>query len=701
MDPSVTHPDSFLCKIHEGLLLEPIVLACGHTFCKDCISQWFAYNQTCPNCRTPSNPRNLTVNYQLREVMADVLRPTIIQTSDLYSLHPLSSTRRAHIRTGMFKSRPIVWKSLYCSENNKDKVIDDVKRVFQTFKLLSYPSTVVSLFGVTLDPPGLVQERLSCSLQDVFNQKQAEDGKSFLSIKEAYIIAEDIALALLSFHQSNIVHRDLSAGNVLLKIRANEVVGAKLGDFDDSRSQEATLTQTTLGTLAYMSPQVLSGQDLKANVASDVFSFGIILWGLFTNKDPSRMASNANQLQVQRINKGGAALIDLEFLSEPLKSLVETMVEVDATKRPNSQSVYQYLADESETILKPYFDQEKKVKNGDSLICDYLTKAKELYNNENYSEAIQLFKKGVELGNADSMNYLGECFFNGFGTTKNKKTAAKYFKLGVEHGSVDAMVNLGYALENGFGVRKNIKEAIQLYQKATELSNPVAFLLLGHCFVCGKGVEQSEEKGFALYLNSANLGFSDAMYTVAECFEGGRGVERDKEMAISWYKKAALAGDEDAKTSLEKLGVDLEELKHDSSNNNSNSNINGPVNIPVNNIRSYADRITGAREQRAIGGRNNNEVFTLYFSNLPFSMSEQQLLSWALERNLPVIGVKIKRKPIFSRKRNRTISKPTGNAFVHVRGFDRANDIIDSFSRSLVNGRVVSITMARSHPRSR
>jgi len=42
------------CRICLRLLYEPYTIACGHTFCYGCLSQWFVNNRarkTCPDCR--------------------------------------------------------------------------------------------------------------------------------------------------------------------------------------------------------------------------------------------------------------------------------------------------------------------------------------------------------------------------------------------------------------------------------------------------------------------------------------------------------------------------------------------------------------------------------------------------------------------------------------------------------------------------
>ena len=106
-----------------------------------------------------------------------------------------------------------------------------------------------------------------------------------MPLDDALRIARDIAAALAAAHARGIVHRDLKPANVVLT-RA----GAKLLDFGLAKlagpaaassasrpTNAASLTEigSILGTLQYMSPEQVEGQE--ADARSDIFAFGAIL----------------------------------------------------------------------------------------------------------------------------------------------------------------------------------------------------------------------------------------------------------------------------------------------------------------------------------------------------------------------------------------------------------------------------------------
>ncbi|KAL0215345.1 hypothetical protein P9112_007529 [Eukaryota sp. TZLM1-RC] len=170
--------EAIYCDAHGGLLLDPLVLPCGHSFCSHCITTWIELNPSCPGCRKPVDRNKLVPNYRLNELISVLLKPKEIPYSQLQDLSLLSRTATATLQSGIFKGRPIVYKQPYFSQENLSQVRQAVTRTYQTFRALEDPANVVTLLGITLDPPGIVQEKLSCSLQSLLNVQRR------LSVKE-------------------------------------------------------------------------------------------------------------------------------------------------------------------------------------------------------------------------------------------------------------------------------------------------------------------------------------------------------------------------------------------------------------------------------------------------------------------------------------------------------------------------------------
>ncbi len=97
--------------------------------------------------------------------------------------------------------------------------------------------------------------------------------------------ALQICEGLAHAHRSQIVHRDIKCDNVMLT--ADGV--AKITDFGLAKlrgTSQLTKTGSTVGTLAYMAPEQMQGEEVDAR--ADLFSLGVVIFELLTGKMPFR-----------------------------------------------------------------------------------------------------------------------------------------------------------------------------------------------------------------------------------------------------------------------------------------------------------------------------------------------------------------------------------------------------------------------------
>lgn len=97
--------------------------------------------------------------------------------------------------------------------------------------------------------------------------------------------------AIHAAHGAKIVHRDLSPKNVFLVDRLDLPPVVKVLDFGlarDASGVRSTLrpamTRVRIGTIAYMSPEQIVGEDLDRR--SDIFSIGVLLYEMLTGRHP-------------------------------------------------------------------------------------------------------------------------------------------------------------------------------------------------------------------------------------------------------------------------------------------------------------------------------------------------------------------------------------------------------------------------------
>jgi len=103
------------------------------------------------------------------------------------------------------------------------------------------------------------------------------------ALNETIDIAAQIAAGLGHAHEKGIIHRDIKPGNVMVTPSGR----AKILDFGLAKSLGGTLltrTGTTIGTVAYMSPEQARGEE--ADARTDIWSLGAVLYEMVSGRRP-------------------------------------------------------------------------------------------------------------------------------------------------------------------------------------------------------------------------------------------------------------------------------------------------------------------------------------------------------------------------------------------------------------------------------
>lgn len=172
--------------------------------------------------------------------------------------------------------RPVALKVLFTHMAEDRKVVERFEQEARNSALISHPNVVQVLDqGQTRETAYLVMEHVpGATLRTLLKRGP-------MTPRLALTYAEAILQGLGAAHRAGLVHRDIKPENVLVSKDGR----IKLADFGLARAAtHHSGTSTLMGTVAYISPELLSGEG--ADERSDVYAVGILLYEMLTGVQP-------------------------------------------------------------------------------------------------------------------------------------------------------------------------------------------------------------------------------------------------------------------------------------------------------------------------------------------------------------------------------------------------------------------------------
>lgn len=154
--------------------------------------------------------------------------------------------------------------------------------------------------------------------------------------KEAQFIFKQIAEAMFYIHTQGIAHRDIKLENILIESHSNGKI--VLSDFGYSIfAQDRPLSKLKCGTIAYVAPEIINNEPYNP-FFSDVWSTGILLYALLTNRFP--WPTTIEDEMIKHIKSHDIHYPD--FLSEQAIDLINHMTHPIPAQRPSFQQILQH-----------------------------------------------------------------------------------------------------------------------------------------------------------------------------------------------------------------------------------------------------------------------------------------------------------------------------------------------------------------------
>ena len=197
------------------------------------------------------------------------------------------------VSKGIYQGQTVAVKQIHREILREKHIMDEFKREVGIMATIQHPNLVRFIAAVfneevdrLRDTPLLVLELLHTNLRRAYNDYN-------LGPTQAVSIFRDVAYALhyLHKHSEPIIHRDVSAPNVLLEALSGDSWRAKLSDFGSANFARHAKT-LGVGAIVYTAPEMfprdgpLSAMP-RPTTKCDVFSYGIILVEVITKKMPT------------------------------------------------------------------------------------------------------------------------------------------------------------------------------------------------------------------------------------------------------------------------------------------------------------------------------------------------------------------------------------------------------------------------------
>ena len=250
--------------------------------CPKCQAEISDDSQFCSKCGTPIHPEDRTFLSHTRTI-----------------IHPVGELQKGTFLAKKYKIDKVVGRGgmgiVYKAEDTKLK--RNVALKFLPSELMR-DNEAKERFVLEAQAAAALSHPNICTIHEI----DEEEGKSFiamefiegqslrkrikkgpLGINEALDTAVQVAEGLKEAHKKKIIHRDIKSANIMV----TDTGQAKIMDFGLAKIKGgAFLTRegTTLGTVAYMSPEQAKGQDVDPR--SDIWSLGVVIYEMLCGQLP-------------------------------------------------------------------------------------------------------------------------------------------------------------------------------------------------------------------------------------------------------------------------------------------------------------------------------------------------------------------------------------------------------------------------------
>jgi len=478
--------------------------------------------------------------------------------------------------------REVAMKSLRPELLSDVNFVDRFRAEATSLARLNHPN-ITTLYSLIPDGKNLymVMELVrGHTLDDILAKRNAP-----LDVRESLAIIAQAADGLAYAHSMGVIHRDIKPSNLM--VAENGVL--KIMDFGIARvrgSQRLTRSGSIVGTLAYMAPEQLRGEE--GDEACDLYSLAIVLYEMLTGTPPFSANSEYDLMQAQINQKPDRLISRVPGLDAKVESAIMRALSKKPAQRFQSTRAFSDALGASSLRM----DAPKILHNDTRLIETPANPIQiapprrsvldRLPNVPGLAPELRAAVYGGGVAALAAFAVIGVLLFlrsptpasiavhppatvltPAVPTAVNPQPAkvspapapnpAEAAALKGPLAATVAAANRGDpAAQNQLGVKyaqgedglpRDDVKAVEWYRKAANQGLPKAQTNLGDMYFFGRGgLEQSYLDALSWYLKAAQQDWPDAQYRLGFMYEKGIGTGKDVAKAVQLYRSAAEHG---------------------------------------------------------------------------------------------------------------------------------------------------------------
>ncbi|XP_028982096.1 mitogen-activated protein kinase kinase kinase 10 isoform X1 [Diachasma alloeum] len=274
----------------------------------------------------------------------DHVQPTEIDFQELQLEEVIGVGGFGKVYRGYWRKKEVAVKAARQDPDEEPSVtLENVLQEAKLFWLLKHEN-IVQLEGVSLKIPNM------CLVMEYARGGSLNRVLSGRKIPPDVLVdwAIQIARGMNYLHNEGpirLIHRDLKSSNVLLSepIENDDLQRKtlKITDFGLAREVDKTTRMSAAGTYAWMAPEVIKQSTFST--ASDVWSYGVLLWELLTGETPYKGIDALAVAYGVAVNK--LTLPIPSTCPQPWKYLMQACWSCDSHSRPDFTEILEGLDD--------------------------------------------------------------------------------------------------------------------------------------------------------------------------------------------------------------------------------------------------------------------------------------------------------------------------------------------------------------------